>query len=230
MSCTGDALTALCSRAGDALSAWCPLTGDALTAPCSRTDDASTTLHQCAGDACSCACPATSNRRSKQLRRMSGSPFEPRGSSRWHRARSQSPPHAESSRRHHRSRSPIQGRNSLPDRRGGRTRDNVRPPRQNRTEVFRSSAGSRGRVCVVCLGCHEHNFVKCDDAKLWDGSASGARKNEQGRLVAADSLTLCFDWQLPKGCGSTGHVDRHRCSGCGKADHGAQECPQVEKP
>ena len=121
VSCTSDALTALCSRAGDALSAWCPLTGDALTALCSRTDDASTTLHQCAGDTCSCACPATSNRRGKQLRRMSGSPFELQGSSRRHQACSRSPPRAEPSRRHHRSRSPIQGRNSLPDRRGGRT-------------------------------------------------------------------------------------------------------------
>ena len=161
---------------------------------------------------------------------MSGNSFEPRGSSRRHRARSRSPPRAESSRRHHRSRSPIRGNNSPPERRGGRARDDVRPPRQNRTEVFRSGTGSRGRVCAVCLGRHEHTFAKCDEAKLWDGSACGARKNEQGRLVAADGLALCFDWQLPKGCGSTGHTDRHRCSGCGKADHGAQECPRAERP
>ena len=174
--------------------------------------------------------PAISNRCCEQLRRMASAASESRGSSRRHRARSRSPPRAESSRRPRRSRSPPQGYSSPPDQRERRARENTRPPKRERSEVFQSGAGSRGRVCAVCLGRHEHPFAKCNDTKLWDGSASGARKNEQGRLVAADGFALCFDWQLPKGCGSTGHLDRHRCSGCGKSDHGAQGCSRAEKP
>ena len=55
--------------------------------------------------------------------------------------------------------------------------------------------------------------------------AESVRKNEQGRLVAADGLVLCFGWQLPKGCGSTSHAERNKCSGCEKA----QGCARAEK-
>ncbi|KAH8977565.1 hypothetical protein EDB92DRAFT_1778188, partial [Lactarius akahatsu] len=84
-------------------------------------------------------------------------------------------------------------------------------------------------VCAVCLGRHEHVFARCEGPKLWDGTAASARKNEQGKLVAADGHPLCFDWQVPRGCASSSHPDRHRCSGCGKPGHGAQACPRAEK-
>ncbi|KAF8264642.1 hypothetical protein EI94DRAFT_1483070, partial [Lactarius quietus] len=66
--------------------------------------------------------------------------------------------------------------------------------------------------CAICLGRHEHSFAKCDTSRLWDGSASAARKNEQGRILAPDGHALCFDWQIPKGCHSANHPDRHHCS------------------
>ncbi|KAF8952988.1 hypothetical protein BDZ97DRAFT_1629307, partial [Flammula alnicola] len=91
-------------------------------------------------------------------------------------------------------------------------------------------AGPRASgVCAVCLGRHEHDFAKCNTPKLWDGQKGDARKNDQGRLVTADGLILCFDWQLPSGCSMSSHPEKHRCSGCGKADHGAQTCPRAEK-
>ena len=107
----------------------------------------------------------------------------------------------------HRSRSPKYEQGSPSERREKRSRDGVQRPRRDRLEFFQSGAGPRGGACAVCLGRHEHTFSKCDGAKLWDGSARSARKNEQGRLVAADGLPLCFDWQMPRGCTSTSHLD-----------------------
>ena len=40
---------------------------------------------------------------------------------------------------------------------------------------------------------------------------------------------LCFDWQLPRGCHSTSHPEKLKCSGCGKASHGAQDCARAER-
>ena len=145
------------------------------------------------------------------------------------RARSRSPPGLESLRKRRRSRSPKYKQGSPLERREKRSRDGMQCPRRDRLEFFQFGAGPHGGACAVCLGHHEHTFLKCDGAKLWDGSAGSARKNEQGRLVAADGLPLCFDWQMPRGCASTSHLDRHRCLGCRKADHGAQACPQAQK-
>ena len=127
-----------------------------------------------------------------------------------------------------RLRSPRQGRGSPVDQSDRRPRDNARPFKCSKPEVFQSGAAPRGGVCAVCLGRHEHSFAKCEDAKLWDGSASAARKSE-GQLVAANGLPLCFDWQIPRGCASISHPDRHRCSGCGRPDHGAQGCSRAQK-
>ena len=98
-------------------------------------------------------------------------------------------------------------------------------PRWDKLEFFQSGTGPCGGACAVCLNHHKHNFSKCDGVKLWDGSVGSPRKNKQGRLVAANGLPICFDWQMPQGCASTSHSDRHRCSGCGKTNHGAQTCP-----
>ena len=40
-------------------------------------------------------------------------------------------------------------------------------------------------------------------------------------MVLANRLALCFNWQVPKGCRSTNHLDHHICSGCRRGDHGA---------
>ena len=152
---------------------------------------------------------------------------EPRFAPGRRRPRSRSRSRLEPSRRQRRSRSPHA--DAPPNRQEGHARDASGRVKQNRPEVFQSGTGSRGGVCAVCLGRHEHFFSKCEMPKLWDGSAPAARKNEQGRFAAASGQRLCFDWQLPRGCTSTAHSDRHRCSGCGSADHGAQNCPQAEK-
>src|SRR6266508_5336479 len=100
----------------------------------------------------------------------------------------------------------------------------------NDESSFRDGAATHGTgVCAICLGCHEHDFGKCRAAKLWDGAKNEARRNEQGRLVSLEGLTLCFDWQLHRGCQSTSHPENHHCSGCGKTDHRAQSCPRREK-
>ena len=150
-----------------------------------------------------------------------------RATSRCQCARSRSPPQAESSRRQRRSQSPTQGHEYQADRQEKSTKDSSQ---HIKTEVFQSGAGPRGGVCTVCLGRHKHAFAKCDNTKLWDGSPCASQRNEQGRLVAANSLSLCFDWQVPKGCKSSGHLEQHMCSGCRGADHGAQGCPRAERP
>lgn len=152
---------------------------------------------------------------------------EPRPSSRRQPPRSRSQSRAEPLRRQRRSRSPRM--DTLPSRRDGQIHDSSKRVKRDRPEVFQSGAASRGGVCAVCLGRHEHFFARCEETKLWNGSVASAQKNEQGRLVAANGQPLCFDWQLPRGCTSTTHTDRHKCSGCGSSDHGAQNCPQAEK-
>ena len=174
----------------------------------------------------------------RQIRKTADTAFEASTPSRRHRergygsssrARSRSPPRPTSSRKRRRSRSPKYEQVSPSDRFEKRSRDGSQRVQRDKLEFFPSGAGPRGGACAVCLGRHEHTFSKCDGAKLWDGSAGSARKNEQGRLVAADGRPLCFDWQMPRGCSSTNHPDRHRCSGCGKAGHGAQTCSRTER-
>ena len=160
-----------------------------------------------------------------KMRRMNNAMHDMRAPLRRQRGRSRSPPRVDPVRRQRRSRSP-QGYGPPPDRQEKGAHDNSR---RVKTEVFQSGAGPCGGVCTVCLGRHDHTFTKCDNSKLWDGAPSAARKNEQGCLVTANGLALCFDWQVPKGCRSTSHLDWHICSGCGGDDHGAQTCPRAER-
>ena len=163
-----------------------------------------------------------------QLRRANSS-RDAWPSSRRYRACSSSPSWGDPPRRRPRSRSPYQDREPGSDRLDKHSRDSARRPKRVKSEFFQPSAGSHGGVCAACLGRHKHNFSKCEEPRLWDGSASSSRKNEHGRLVAANGLPLCFDWQVPRGCASSSHPERHRCTGCGRADHGAQGCPRAEK-
>ena len=180
----------------------------------------------------------------KQLRQahlayQSPAPAMPRSSSkrksnkrqeRHTHTRSASPTQTGSSRGRYQSRSPPARENSYTPRQGEtRPRDNSRRTRGEHDQFFRSGADSRGAVCTTCLGRHEHAFGKCTARKLWNGAAAGAKKNGYGRLVGEDGLAICYDWQLPPGCQSTSHNERHKCSGCGKTSHGAQNCPRAEK-
>jgi hypothetical protein len=153
-----------------------------------------------------------------------------RGREMSYRTRSASPTRAEPSRRRYRSRSPPTFNEPPPrwqvER---RPREDSRRPRKDKGEFFQSGADPRGGVCAACLGRREHPFIRCEGRKLWDGSNSASRKDESGTLVSTDGLPICYNWQLPRGCQSAMHSNRHRCSGCGKTGHGAQACPRAEK-
>ena len=170
------------------------------------------------------ACPPRA-----QIRRMASAASDSRNSGRRNRGRLRSPSRADPRRRQRQSRSLLRRHGSPPERVERRGQDSNRALKRSRPEVFQSSTASCGGVCAVCLGCHDHSFAKCKEPKLWDGSANASRKGEQGVLVAANGLPLCFNWQIPRGCNSVSHPDRHRCSGCGRTDHGAQGCSRAQK-
>ena len=154
---------------------------------------------------------------SKRSRRYSPSPDRQSRSPSPGRKRNESP------RKRARSKSPA--------RQGGRQKGAFPRKPSNREEgsSFRNSAGSRpSGVCAVCLGRHEHEFAKCNSSKLWNGTKAWARRNDQGRLATPDGFVLCFDWQLPKSCPSSAHLEKHMCSGCGEHGHGAQKCPLAQ--
>ncbi|KAG6904885.1 hypothetical protein DXG01_006458, partial [Tephrocybe rancida] len=103
-------------------------------------------------------------------------------------------------------------------------------PAKAQGEVFGSGTGMDGpSACVVCLGRNHHNISKCNSKLLHDGTQARCRQNERGRLVNPKGLILCSDWQRPQGCNSTSSIHIHKCSGCGRKNHGAQACPQTQK-
>jgi hypothetical protein len=93
---------------------------------------------------------------------------------------------------------------------------------------FTSGTDSRGlSACAICLSRNPHDVTQCDANLLWDGHTPAfARKGDKGAKLRAANTgdTLCLDWNLPRSCNSNSHVARHRCSGCGNNDHGAQTC------
>ena len=81
-------------------------------------------------------------------------------------------------------------------------------------------------TCPKCLGTHEARPDRppCNASSLWDNSApTHCSRDQQGRLLNKSGRVLCWDFQQPCGCSGQGH--NHECSGCGDANHGAQECP-----
>jgi hypothetical protein len=93
---------------------------------------------------------------------------------------------------------------------------------------FTGSADPRGlSACAICLSRNPHDVTQCDANLLWDGhTPSFARKGDKGAKLrnATSGDTICLDWNLPRSCSSNSHLSRHRCSGCGDSDHGAQTC------
>ena len=98
----------------------------------------------------------------------------------------------------------------------------------NHDQNFTVNPDPRGlSACAICLGRNPHDVAQCDATLLWDGhTPTFARKGDKGaKLRTANSGdTLCLDWNLPRPCNSNSHLSRHRCSGCGNNDHGAQTC------
>jgi len=93
---------------------------------------------------------------------------------------------------------------------------------------FMVSTDPRGlSACAICLSRNPHDVMQCDANVLWDGhNPTFARKGDKGAKLrtASSGDTLCLDWNLPRSCNSNLHLSRHRCSGCGNNDHGAQTC------
>jgi hypothetical protein len=84
-------------------------------------------------------------------------------------------------------------------------------------------------ACAICLGRHRHEIRKCSSGTLWSGEKAHCRRNDQGRLINPGGIIICSNWQRPFGCTSARAGHSHECSGCGKNDHGAQECPRTQK-
>lgn len=100
----------------------------------------------------------------------------------------------------------------------------------SKRSFFQPGADLKGPpVCAVCLGRNICEVNKCRAENFWDGSKARCQKNDQGRLITPVGTVLCHDWNTRRGCSSPGHPYRHECSGCGKKDHGAQNCPRAQK-
>ncbi|KAH8993201.1 hypothetical protein EDB92DRAFT_1796615 [Lactarius akahatsu] len=125
-------------------------------------------------------------------------------------------------KKHHCSHS-LQGSSS--DQPEKHSRGNPRCIKHERSEFFPSGACLCGSICAICLGCHKHSCARCKGPKLWDGSTTCTRKNQQGKLVATNGYPICFNWQVPQGCSSSSHPDQHRCSRCGKCQSATYRGP-----
>jgi hypothetical protein len=136
---------------------------------------------------------------------------------------------------HSRSRSPIRNTTGrLPPRTSSPNRQRPRQESKRTTQdrqPFQSSAASTGlHACALCLGRFAHNVHKCKSELLWDNKTpTSCRRSTDGRLVNSQGLQLCYDWQRPNGCASTGKDHIHECSGCGNPNHGAQSCPRGQE-
>jgi hypothetical protein len=116
-------------------------------------------------------------------------------------------------------------------------RDSYRSPRPaggppEHSQFFPNGAGPSNHgpsACAICLGRYRHAINKCNAEHFWDGAKARCSRNQSGRIVNPSGNILCSNWQRPEGCRSTSHDTRHECSGCGKADHGAQQCPRAQK-
>jgi hypothetical protein len=95
------------------------------------------------------------------------------------------------------------------------------------THSFRaSSADQQNTICAVCLSRPHPEMAECRKDKLSDGDPAYSTRSKLGHLVDLQGKSLCLDFQLRKGCSSTRHGTRHRCSGCGSEQHGATNCPR----
>lgn len=139
------------------------------------------------------------------------------------RRRSRSPTRRRSrSPAHRRSRSPARRRSRSPARRTStmKTKQDFQP----------GASGKPHSACAVCLGRHPHPVRDCNASTTWDGTHEVASKRINGDLVLrSNNSRLCLDWQRAQSCPSQKHDNRHRCSGCGDATHGAQHCPRAQK-
>lgn len=108
-------------------------------------------------------------------------------------------------------------------------RDHQQAPEHSGAHSFRPRIDESTRVvCAICLGRHPISEVaRCNLEQTWDGQPTWCSRNG-ARIITAEGNTICTDWQREAGCARTGHPERHKCSGCGSAGHGAHGCPRAE--
>lgn len=94
---------------------------------------------------------------------------------------------------------------------------------------FQTSSSPPLSVCAVCLSRHKHHVGSCNASTIWSGGQPFSKRDHAGKLVNLEGHRLCLDFQRPRGCSSTQDSHRHECSGCGKKDHGANDCPRAQK-
>jgi hypothetical protein len=127
--------------------------------------------------------------------------------------------------------SPKRAKDISGARRSSSRKDRSTSPDDRERKVFqKGAAGQSAAACAICLGRQEHDYAKCVKEKLWDGTTNSyATRGEDRKLTSVTGNSLCFQWQLTKGCSKSTHLEKHRCSGCGSSSHGAQKCPRAER-
>ncbi|KAF8495196.1 hypothetical protein F5888DRAFT_587386 [Russula emetica] len=112
------------------------------------------------------------------------------------------------------------------------------PPRSHRhhpyqcgspgpSNAFHGGAQDQAQgLCAVCLRESHENMTECRRPRLGDGKPACSYRNGRGQLVNEYGNVLCDDFQRPEGCAGGCRAPRHRCSGCGKSQHGAADCPR----
>lgn len=110
--------------------------------------------------------------------------------------------------------------------------DSTRPRPHRHHPYQRGSPGPSGAqdqaqgLCVVCLRDPHENIAECRRDILGDGEPPCSYRNGCGQLVDKNGMAVCVDFQRPEGCVGGCRGARHRCSGCGKSQHGAADCPR----
>jgi hypothetical protein len=110
--------------------------------------------------------------------------------------------------------------------------DSMRPRQQRHHPYQRGSPGPSGAqdqaqgLCIVCLREPHQNMAECRRDILGDGKPACSYRNGRGDLVDKNGKAVCADFQRPEGCAGGCRTPRHRCSGCGKSQHGAADCPR----
>ena len=134
----------------------------------------------------------------------------------------------------HSFRNPRKSRSASPGPSRACGQPEVQPPTdsQSLSQSFHARAKSRGSrsVCPQCLGRFPHPINRCRSKELWDGSPARCHRNSNSCLINPKGSTMCFEWQRPFSCHTTHAFTLHECSGCGNADHRAQDCPKAQKP
>jgi hypothetical protein len=124
-----------------------------------------------------------------------------------------------------RSVSPRYRRSPSPNRHSRRHNKNYNEPQD-----FSKGTGRKVHsACAVCLGRNPHDIPRCDLETTWNGHPTLATRVKGDLILRRDGSLLCVDWQRYAGCTSHRHDNRHLCSGCGQASHGAQNCPRAQK-